>query len=123
MTGDLAAFLAARLDEDEAIARHAGSCDFYDDVDDSVPLADERNHILRHAPARVLREVAAKRAILDVHSATYPVTYPQPSGQPTCGVCHAGGWDWDPEQWPCPTVRALAAVYSDHPDYRQEWAP
>src|SRR6516165_10052883 len=65
MTGDLAAFLAARLDEDEAIARHAGSCDFYDDVDDSVPLADERNHILRHAPARVLREVAAKRAILD----------------------------------------------------------
>jgi hypothetical protein len=73
-------------------------------------------------PERILREVQAKRAILDVHSPGYPVTYPEPSGQPTCAVCHAGGWDWDPEKWACATVRALAAVYSDHPDYQKEWS-
>jgi len=24
--------------------------------------------------------------------------------------------------WPCPTLRAFAAVYAGHPDYRPEWA-
>jgi hypothetical protein len=71
----------------------------------------------------VLREVAAKRAILGEHAPNYPTTYPKLSGQPTCGVCHAGGFDWEPEWWPCITVRTLAAVYSDHPDYRPEWKP
>ncbi len=26
-------------------------------------------------------------------------------------------------EWPCPTIRALASVYADHPDYQQEWRP
>ena len=107
-TTALAAFLAARLDEDEAIARHAGSCDFYDDVDDSVPLADERNHILRHAPARVLREVAAKRAILD---------------QSEVEVEYGRQVDFDVRDALDSAVRHLAAVYSDHPAYLPEWAP
>jgi hypothetical protein len=25
--------------------------------------------------------------------------------------------------WPCPDLRDLASAWSDHPDYRQEWAP
>lgn len=50
-------------------------------------------HIARHDPARVLREVEAKRQILDLPSHT------------------------------CVTVaRRLALVWSDHPDYRPEWA-
>jgi hypothetical protein len=24
--------------------------------------------------------------------------------------------------WPCPEVLDLASVWSDHPDYREEWA-
>jgi len=122
---DLAAFLAARLDEDETIARAAGSCDWYDDIDDSVPLADERNHAWRFAPARVLREVAAKRAILAAHRAhRYEGPYPS---TPTCTVCitERKGYqeEWDDDEWPCATLRHLAAVYSDHPGYRQEWRP
>ena len=111
----LAEFLTARLDEDE----------------------DAWNWYIAEAPSqgpqfviqvcddlgqRMLREVGAGRKILDLHAPGYPVTYPEPSGQPTCGVCHAGGWDWDPEKWPCATIRALTAVFSDHPDYREEWA-
>ncbi len=92
----LAEFLAARLDEMEA--EGAGS------------------------QTMISRQVAAMRAILDEHQPGYPVTYPKKSGQPTCGVCHAGGWDWEPQQWPCPTVRAVAAIFADHPDYRQGWA-
>jgi Family of unknown function (DUF6221) len=61
-----------------------------------------------------LRMVEAGRAILAEHAGGYPGY---------CAVCHAGGFDWDPERWPCATVRALAAVYSDHPDYRDEWKP
>jgi hypothetical protein len=155
VSDDMAAFLAARLDEDEtaakalesgdwgqspwAVTECSGFCpcivyqgEYKPVLEAQVPLiqyiADAEApeyaaHIARHDPARVLREVAAKRAILAVHSPGYPVTYPKPSGQPTCAVCHSGGWDWDPEQWPCPTVRALAAIYSNHPGYRQEWAP
>ena len=92
----LAEFLNARLDEDE---RHA----------DTVGAVAWRTG---YTAARVLREVAAKRAILYIHDA-----------DPKCAVCHDGGWDWEPEDWPCPTIRALAAVYSDHPDYLQEWKP
>ncbi len=100
---DLIAFIAARLDEREHFAKTAR-------------LAQKHRE-------QMLREAGAMRAILDEHGPGYPVTFPKPSGQPACGVCHAGGWDWEPEQWPCPTVRHLAAVWSDHPDCRPEWKP
>jgi Family of unknown function (DUF6221) len=120
---DLVAFLRARLDETERNAQDAlalwPETHFTIDPGSLVLIAFHRTH----DPARVLREVQAKRAIFDLHSPSYPNTYPEPSGQPTCGVCHAGGWDWDPERWPCPTVRALAAVYRDHPDYDEAWKP
>jgi hypothetical protein len=81
---DLIAFLNARLDEDEAAAKQAaggihGRRENYkaivaDAADpdnwaivDLSPLAEDEylgTHIARHDPARVLREVAAKRAIL-----------------------------------------------------------
>ena len=118
----LAEFLAARLDEDAATARAAGSCDYYDDVDECVPLADERNHMLRQSPARVLREVAAKRAILAMIWQYEAVT----DGE--WGDCHSAEQiaagkcpDVDPDE--VDGVRILAAVYSDHPDYQPEWKP
>jgi hypothetical protein len=139
---DLAAFLAARLDEDEAAAKaakapspwkaaeHEADNWIVTDAagepliyDEGTPSLEEAAHIARHDPARVLREVEAKRTILAEHDPCYPTYYPTPSGQPTCGVCHSGGFDWDPERWPCATVRALAVVYGDHPDYRPEWKP
>ena len=127
MTADLTAFLSARLDEDEAQAREAtadpgmaaewhettsgcldvglpdhGGEDWRDYV---WPQGDSRvtRFIARHDPARALREVEAKRAILDDHM-------PDEYG---CQICQG--------DTTCP-LPYLAAVYSDHPDYRQEWA-
>lgn len=78
------------------------------------------DHIARHDPARVIREVRAKRALLTHHR---PVSVD--GLHPWCRICvHT-----DPEvgthhePWPCPTVRVFAAPYADHPDYAPEWAP
>jgi hypothetical protein len=106
---DLTGFMAARLNEDNAEALK-----LHDRLDGNVPLQ-------RAFAARMLREVEAKRKILDEHAPGYPVTYPEPSGQPHCGVCHAGGWDWEPQEWPCATARALAAIYENHEDFDPAW--
>ncbi|NKT97299.1 DUF6221 family protein [Prescottella equi] len=131
---DLVEFLRARLDEDEQTATAATSATFgedptwtskddgtgeqthgyvmadhtaicgHDGDDVLLPVAD---HIARHDPVRVLREVEAKRRVID-----------------ECAeVLDVGGWEYDdaPElAWN--TACSLAAVYSDHPDYQQEWA-
>lgn len=68
-------------------------------------LSDTVEHIARHDPARVLAECAAKRCIVGQHET-------QPDG--TCIVCRYAA--------PCVTVSALAAVYRDHEDWREEWA-
>ncbi len=100
------AFLGARLDEDEAIARATmrWSGPPWAEVgrEERIP---ERAHIARHDPARVLREVAAKRAIW--------------------AACISADGDRGPSNdleaqalaW---LILQLAAVYSDHPDYPQD---
>jgi len=108
---DLAAFLAARLDEDEARIVPVGSPGYCEDDAEGIHLT----------PARVLREVAAKRAILELHHIRRIGTWP------VCTHCRPVDPEYTDdltsEPWPCRTLRALAAVYSDHPGYRQEWAP
>lgn len=61
-------------------------------------------HIARHDPGRVLREVAAKRAILR-------------------HCIDDGASDWE-EVGPVADsiLEALARVYSDHPDFDPAWA-
>ena len=107
---DLAAFLRARLDEDEAAARAAAdgpwtSSGPYVDAPGAGIIMQARHtedaaHAARHDPARVLREVEAKRAIL-------------------------AQWQAQPPDSPVLTnaLYQLAAVYSDHPGYRPEWKP
>ena len=108
---DLAEFLAARLDEDEAYAKA------------SKPLREAAMEMLgsdwptgRLAGDRMLREVEAKRVILAEHD-------PEPWGEshPELLRCPGHGEWW--ETWPCVEVRALAVVYSDHPDYDETWRP
>ncbi|MBM4683829.1 hypothetical protein GS532_07805 [Rhodococcus hoagii] len=141
---DIVEFLRARLDEDEQTATAATSATFgedptwtskddgtgeqthgyvmadhtaicgHDSDDVLLPIAD---HIARNDPARVLREVEVKRAILTQEEAARAhyehikssVTYPveTPIGQVVALAT---------------VIRHLAAVYSDHPDYQQEWA-
>jgi hypothetical protein len=92
-----------------------------------ISTAEEVNttaagHIARHDPARVLREVAAKRAIL---TAVEKYLDPHP-GQPctneddqydSCDLHTAATGRVSPDVLPL-----LASVWSDHPDCRAEWS-
>ncbi|MET9465815.1 DUF6221 family protein [Streptomyces sp. NPDC006544] len=127
---DLVQFLRARLDEDELIARDASVGAWTKAeapsifvmsanglVAETSAFTDAR-HIARHDPARVLAEVDAKRQILDVHAS-------EDTGDPFDG-CRTCSWrdymDVLHVRWPCPTLRLMLTPYSDHPDYRAEWA-
>lgn len=120
---DLIAFITARLDEDEAAARAAlsGSADggvweiAYPYGGNAamirgqgIAMMQEKpqaGHIARHDPARALREVALGRVILAQHGRS-------PHWRPGDELL-----DCQYQKWPCPTLRALAAIWSDHPDY------
>ena len=107
----LTEFLTARLDEDEAYARH------FTATDDSTPAAEYAYLAAR----RVLREVEAKRRIVELHR---PVSEPAfcehvQSMPPACQECGTG-CDMDGL---CVTLKVLAAVYADLPDYREAWRP
>lgn len=86
------------------------------DLDD-----DLSGYLARHDPARVLREVEAKRAILADHQIKAPYEIERGDEDFGCERCYSDelgvlGFGY------CPTLKALAAVWSDHPDYRKEWA-
>jgi hypothetical protein len=122
---DLLQFLRDRLDEDEQAARRASSSrksggewqfvDMQVRAGDGAPVTahtwvGEGTHIARHDPARVLREVDAKRQIVD----QYDSIGNPPPGEigPDLVRAELGR-----------VLRLLALQYSDHPDYRQEWRP
>ena len=62
-------------------------------------------HIARHDPARVLAEVSAKRALLEMVLAD----------QNSNGGKNSTQWNQ--------VMRLLALPYRDHPQYRKSWAP
>ena len=124
---EISAFVVARLDEDEALIRRNSDGHGLDDgfpdyrtyVDGDTKAADA--YIEHFGPARMLREVAAKREILEWH---YPGFPPEgaPEGLQICGGEEGDGDTWQmATPWPCPQIRALAAIWSDHPDCRPEW--
>ena len=130
MTADLVAFLRARLDEDEHVARSVEDRgapwdgQWVADGDDAArtfnghvlfyghngPLkAGLVEHVTRHDPARVVREVEAKRRLL------YQFEHRGNSVRAVVTPPTGGVWD--------DLLRLLALSYADHPDYRQEWRP
>lgn len=79
-------------------------------------------HAVRHDPARVLREVEAKRELvrLAVQARTNAdLPDPEHATGPYVPAVFVSGcasaWEH--------TLRLLAVPYADHPDYRPEWAP
>jgi hypothetical protein len=128
---DLVSFLKARLDEDETAIRSWAACCVHIDACDETG-----GYLERFDELRMLAEVEAKRRMLDLHE-------PEPSGYqygryvyPALGdlacshcesLCHSSSGiscNGSPDApWPCPTVRLIAAVYAEHPDYREEWRP
>lgn len=120
MADALIRFVRARLDEDEVIACAAagpsarfGAWDVDPWFDGSGQRCDLRargagvlsgptgmalavvEHAARHDPARVLREVRAKRRILELIS--------------------------DLPEAAEPILRQLALPYADHPEFRRDW--
>jgi hypothetical protein len=108
----LSEFLLARIAEDEAEWTLAGP-------DDGWHF--EHTWQDKAMSARVLAQCAAYRTIVELHA-------PDRDWQkPPCSTCAAWAemepyeappWVW----WPCPTLRALASVYADHPEFEEGWA-
>jgi hypothetical protein len=143
MTG-ITEFLNARLDEDEATARYSGPALIAwltfrdgdgqmlyttpaasDAGDQGIWAADGRelpepaSARVVYDPARILREVEAKRAILAEHQPV--VAGLQSVTGEGCRTCDETGVGVVSPGWPCATVRALASVFSDHADYDPAW--
>lgn len=123
-------FLTARYDEEEAAARAVIEQQEHVYPAPEFVVGYEWSRLTRHtsggcgvesvagapSPARVLREVAAKRAVVDLHVCSCSVD---------CGYCGACSGDHgsDPTPAPCDTLRHMAAVYADHPDHDRRWQP
>lgn len=130
---ELVRWLTACLDEDERTARVTvwdGSGNKLDwelsasatiDVGGDEFYVGDRtiaNHMMVWDPARVLREIDAKRRIIELHA------YPSGHG---CSTTDETGYNLNydevsPED-ACTTLRLLALPYADRPGYREEWAP
>lgn len=135
---DLTEFLAARLDEDQAVARKATDSPWHQDGmsirgagrpyaggrEDEVLVVrhtwpQESAHIVRHDPARVLREVAADRTLLCELQAAGKEVQGNDIGMAEPLTLRSRGYY-------AGLLRAAmirATRFADHPDYRAEWKP
>ncbi|MCK6210742.1 hypothetical protein KZX45_09335 [Georgenia sp. EYE_87] len=98
---DVTEFLLARLAEERAALDGA-------EAGTEAALGEE-------GTGRRRAELRAVRAIVELHRGAADIW-----GFHGCLTC--GNVADTTAGFPCPTVRALAAVHSDHPDYRAEWA-
>ena len=108
---DITEFLLTRIAEDE---REANVC-----------LAQYRRAEGGSTPrwTRQLAECEAKRAIIEEHGPQEVASLDRDSwGKPfiVCRRCAIGDRQVIA---PCHTLKSLATVYADHPDYREEWRP
>lgn len=126
VTPPIAEFLKARISEDEADARAASEERLLEISMEGRRIIYDAGFMQMFTPTRVLAECAAKRSIIREHE---PVNYTglgidSPNACSLCGCLRVNmhDWKWKDDSFPCHTLKALAAIYKDHPDYRQEWA-
>jgi len=108
------------------------------DGPDAENATTDAEHIARHDPARVLAECEAKRRIVELHTKLQEyqdeccsvlvgpfkfVDGPLEAGTDSLGELTIRKAFATQEVYGCETMMYLAAVYSDHPDYREEWRP
>lgn len=121
----LAEFLTARLSDDEEAAawipvqgdlhRHGTNEPGWIEhshFGGSVRHVHDENGWQSDMPNRMLREVAAKRAIRAIRAI---LARHVADGFPRCTFCG--------EDWPCADVRDVLSVWSDHPDFDAAWKP
>lgn len=118
---ELVAWVRAQFDEDERVARAAGSQVWSDDAlaDDPIPMVgtvgylrqnchldpEYWQHIALHDPARVLREIEAKRQILDLWESEPSIRWADGGLIPMHFALPYSGRDGYREQWrPADTV-------------------
>lgn len=133
---EIGEFYAARLDE--AKVRAAWTQAVRDKLDDAhreiaPDVRDGAEYVWRETaadPARMLREVVAKRAILALHHPDQKLEIWYWSSR-ACAECKHPWHRIVPGRAPteigpetgCPTLRHLVAEFSGHPDYQEEWKP
>jgi hypothetical protein len=132
---ELTAFLRARIDEREAVARaatHGGKGQWtqpdadrepgriQDDrgevvsCDEGSPTEEQAAHIALNDPAHVLREVEAQRRVLARHTLSPPI------GDPELPWDNRADCQYDGDLWPCDDILDLALPYKGHADWREE---
>lgn len=148
---DLVAFVTARLGEDEEqarlAAREGGEWTQVDPVrkpgrigslggvvvwDEGEPDEHQAAHIARHDPARVLREVAARRRLIGEQTSDHaPIESIYGTACRTCvtwqdaPLAEGGETEFGiaiPQDWPCRVARAEAAKWADHAHFDPSWA-
>ncbi len=124
---DLVQWLGEQLDGEAADAqdcvtsngrwRAMGESVLSDDNAEVVTMCDlsDAAHIARHDPARVLREIDAKRQVLAmaqarIEEAASPDFMVNGPAKVALVVLE-------------PVLKSLATVYADRPGYREEWRP
>lgn len=105
-TADLPTFLTARFDEQEEAAERGRP------HPDAATFANDNYGYLWVQPTYVLADLAAKRRIVELHTRYEPNAHECPGDFSTFAVAEGA---------PCPTLRALAQPFADHPDFRPEW--
>lgn len=120
-----------------ALLRRYGSLDVVDEdgnqvtfdqegLSDSVASPAIGEHIARHDPARVLREVQAKRRIVDAceECRSSVMAYRSPRWRDAMNEQDKHEWRKAEARYRVAedACRALASVYADHPDFDPEWA-
>lgn len=108
-----------RIREQGVLVDSVGSCAeswaFVGQVASIPNWRENAQHIATHDPARVLRQVAAQRSILNLCAAAMDAGQIKP------------GTTWNDDAAGAEvaeaTVRLLGEVYRDRPGYREEWRP
>lgn len=142
MMTELVDFYATRLDEEEQIAKAATAGPWsigeplpYGDPDGGLSVVSgddevagsghsgggvwaqvDADHILRHDPARVLRDVEVGRRILGLYTASRERDewMRQATGEAPTALATAAYGE---------ALKALALSHADHEDYQEAWRP
>ncbi|MFD7868213.1 DUF6221 family protein [Streptomyces sp. NPDC057682] len=123
---DLVAFVRARLDEEEDVARAAGGeawrcpAEVPGEIHDrggAVAFALRTHpydrHIALQDPARTLRRIETSRVLLDEYTEVAALDVDRPRRDFASGRAVGLGF----------VVRQMAAEHAGHPDYRVKWLP
>ena len=122
---ELVQWLRAQLEAERAVQWHDLECEIHAHQDGGLRAAMATVEMLVKVPgavcdcdgpARVLREIDAKRRLLALHHQLEDAQ----EMLDFCATCDATG---KYPEYPCTTLRLLALPYAGRPGYREEWRP